>query len=259
MLLEAMHELRKAIPDADTLLALEPEELGAKILFLLRKRMARERGDQFHPANLISELIARSHPDSTIVEYPSEKVREIGIAGSEAFAWLEAQGLIVPSPVSASGYKVLSRRARKFEDKTQLLQFATAPQLPKEILHPSLPESVWNSLTRGEFADAVFDAMREVEIAVREAAGFGPGHHGVPMIRKAFHEETGPLRDSSPEKAERENLAHLFTGAIGFYKNRYSHRRVPMDDPTEAIEIIMLASHLLRIVDARRQTKIEEE
>ncbi len=39
MLLEAMHELRKAIPDADTLLALEPEELGAKILLLLRKRM----------------------------------------------------------------------------------------------------------------------------------------------------------------------------------------------------------------------------
>ncbi len=202
MLLEAMHELRKAIPDADTLLALEPEELGAKILFLLRKRMARERGDQFHPANLICELIARSHPDSTIVEYPSEKVREIGIAGSEAFAWLEAQGLIVPSPVSASGYKVLSRRARKFEDKTQLLQFATAPQLPKEILHPSLSESVWISFMRGEFADAVFHAMREVEIAVRDAAGFESGDHGVAMMRLAFNKDKGPLRDPTQEEAD---------------------------------------------------------
>ena len=33
-------ELAKAIPDVDDLLALEPEELGAKILFLLRTEVA---------------------------------------------------------------------------------------------------------------------------------------------------------------------------------------------------------------------------
>ena len=32
----AMQELLEAIPDADALLALEPEELGAKLLFVLR-------------------------------------------------------------------------------------------------------------------------------------------------------------------------------------------------------------------------------
>jgi hypothetical protein len=37
-----MHELSKVIPDVKVLLALTPEELGGKILFLLKKRSDRE-------------------------------------------------------------------------------------------------------------------------------------------------------------------------------------------------------------------------
>lgn len=94
--------------------------------------------------------------------------------------------------------------------------------------------------------------MKAVEIAVREAAGFEVGRHGVAMVRNAFHKDDGPLRDPDQQEAEREALMHLFAGAIGSHKNPHSHRAVPMDDPSEAMEIIHLASHLLRIVDARK-------
>jgi Protein of unknown function (Hypoth_ymh). len=48
--------------------------------------------------------------------------------------------------------------------------------------------------------------------------------------------------------AEQEAMAYLFVGAIGLYKNPQSHRYVPTS-PEEAAEVILFASHLLRILD----------
>ena len=68
-------------------------------------------------------------------------------------------------------------------------------------------------------------------------------------MRKAFG-EGGPLSDAAAPKPEREALSHLFAGAIGSYKNPHSHRTVTIE-PTDAVEMIVLASHLLGIVGRR--------
>ncbi len=147
----------------------------------------------------------------------------------------------------------LSRRGRKLaSDKGSFAQYRQASEFPKSMLHSSIADKVWLSLIWGDLDDAVFHAFKTVEVSVREAGKFGATDIGVELMRKAFKPATGPLSDKSHPSSEQEALMHLFAGAIGSYKNPHSHRTVTIQDPRDAQEMVMIASHLLRIVDARR-------
>jgi len=240
-----MIELPRDIHDVQVMLALEPEELGAKMLFLMRER----ENSSFNLEGIIREPwsgeIVSGRP-----QYPRHAKEKAQLAISEAFAWLLAQGLIIPH--GANGWVTLSRRARKFQNEAEFANYAVARRLPKDALHPNISGPVWMSFMRGEFETAAFQAMKAVEVAVREAAGLGANDIGVALMRKAFDAAKGPLTDMTAERGERQSLSDLFAGAIGSYKNPHSHRKVTVVDPAEAAEIVMLANHLLRIVDSRR-------
>ncbi|MGN3966940.1 TIGR02391 family protein [Burkholderia gladioli] len=242
-----MIELPTAIPDVDVLLELETEELAGKMLLLLRARAQR----MFHIGTLRSELWSQALVGRP--QYPHSRREEVDLAIAEALAWLEAQALIVPAedPNGQNGHRHLSRRARRFENEAAFIDYRTARLLPKDLLHPAIANEVWLSFMRGAYPTAVFEAMRAVEIAVRAAANYPAADHGVPMMRRAFAPNAGPLADRTRDAGEQEALATLFAGAIGSYKNPHSHRNVPIDTAREAVEIIVLASHLLGIVDAR--------
>jgi uncharacterized protein (TIGR02391 family) len=243
-----MRQLADVIPDAETLVQLEPEELGLRLFACIRQRY--KPGEIFPPSSFADEFWMQGNEI-----YPRSYKRAIVLAMKEASEWLVREGLIMSDPEQPSSWHVLTRRGKMLSTTNEVVDFQIARSLPRAALHPSIADRVWMAFVRGEYDVAVFQAMKAVEVTVREASGLGNSAIGVALMREAFHPERGTLTDTTAEPAEREALSALFAGAVGSYKNPHSHRDIAMESPAEAVEVIMLANHLLRIVESRRAAR----
>lgn len=243
-----MATLLSVVPDVDVLAALAPEELAEIVLRLAHER---QHNNLVHLQAIASDI--HGSPETT-GGYPQNRKRDAELALAEAWNWLTVQGLLIPEPGTNgnNGWMLLSRRARSILADGSFKTYARSLAFPKALLHPSIADEVWLDIVRGDLETAVFKSFRAVEVAVRQVGHFADTDIGTVLVRKAFDKTTGPLSDLQQPEAEREALAHLFAGAIGSYKNPHSHRTVSISDATEAQEMVVLASHLLRIVDSRQ-------
>lgn len=235
------------IQDPDVLIELAPEELAFSLLQVASNNL---QNGFVHRSVIIS---IEPPPGPNPRPYDRRKEPLVEIALIEALHWLEVNAFLLPAPGTngQNGHLILGRRGRELVDRDQFDIFRKAAAFPKTLIHPSISDRVWITLARGDLSDAVFIAFRAVEESVRDAGGFAATEVGVKLMRKAFNPQNGPLADQAQPLAEREALMHLFSGAIGSYKNPHSHRTVTIHDPSEAQEMVMLASHLLRIVESR--------
>lgn len=126
--------------------------------------------------------------------------------------------------------------------------------VPSLLFHPLILKKAYPAMKKEEYDMAVFKAFKTMEMKVRELSGLPNEIIGVDLMRKAFATEDGPLTDKTTPRSEREALSHLFSGSIGCYKNPHSHREVQLSF-NEAFEMLLLASHLLNVLDMRDSTK----
>lgn len=228
------------IPDAKALLSLEPEEVAGVIIEYLNKLPDDSK------SALNKQNFGLPH---TVAEYPQELQASISQVLMEGWSWLEREGLIASRPGDNGGWIFVTRRGKQINNKDELKAFRNTNLLPKFLLHPQIARKIWSSFIRGEYDTAVFQAFKEVEVAVREKTGMADNIVGVDLMRKAFSPTDGKLTNHNYNRGESQALVDLFAGAIGSYKNPHSHRNIPMNDPIEATEMLILASHLLKIVE----------
>jgi len=247
-----MPTLPQLVPDAEVLLAFAPEELGK---FVLEAAVSSAQNQLFSLMGISAHPVLYGNGIPGPPVYPEARRFAINRAVGEAWQWLEVNLLIMPAEGQNghNGYRVLTRRGEAaLADGQAYDAFVAASAFPKALLHPAIAENAWLDLARGEYDVAVFRAFRAVEEEVRDAGGYAATDIGVDLMRRAFNPDNGPLSKMEDPAAERQALQALFAGAIGSYKNPHSHRTVEIAEPLEAQEMVMIASHLLRIVDSRR-------
>jgi uncharacterized protein (TIGR02391 family) len=208
-----------------------------RIDFIFDRLSENHRPTPANPRPYVSEV---SH-----LETPAAK------AWAEAWEWVIVRGLVTADLAKNTDFWMISRRGRQVAVQADpLVHLSSSARLDMD-LHPRIASTVRSLFSQGLYDLAAFEAMKQVEIRVRELAKAGAGEIGVPLMRAAFRTAGGPLVDPNQEKGEQEATSALFAGAIGTFKNPTSHRDVEYDDPTEASEIVLLGDLLLRMLDRR--------
>ncbi len=233
-------------------MALEPEEVAPLLLQVIcfgggpTAQQALKRGN----------FLNTKSPTSPVRGYPPAAWDRTYEALAAAWVWLEREGMLLPAPGHQDpDWVYVSQRGRSLLSKENFDAYRYSQMLPRKALHPVIAASTFALFMRGHYDTVVFEAFRAVEVAVRTAADLPQDQLGVALMRKAFAKVTGPLTDTSLLEAEQEAMSNLFAGAIGLFKNPTSHRLAAIDKPQDAVDLVMLANYLLRLVDERAAAK----
>ena len=238
--------VRENFPSFEDIENSRPDALGAEIVLDLQKTP----NEFFSPTNFPNDLARSGYQrEGPTTEFVSS-VRE-------AIEWARRELLLVQHANSTppSDGLMLSRRGLSFtRDHIERLRLERI--LPDVLLHDRIRRVCIDVFNTGHHQAAVFEAFRILEVAIREAAGYGPNEHGETMINDAFNEKTGgPLVDATAPKSEQRAMRFLMVGSNGLFRNPRGPRDVELDDPKEAAELLIVVSHLLRMVETRGAAK----
>jgi uncharacterized protein (TIGR02391 family) len=241
--------LRNFIPQSVDVNTLPPEELSAAVLRDLNVSAERDRTLDPPIFQLHTYCLTESNA------YHQRGQPACSHAISAAWGHLVSTGMLAFAPEQGNhGWYFLTPRARAIKSDLDYQHFRHVSLYPQTTIHAVIKEETYAEFLRGDYETAVFKAFKAVEVAVRPLTSAPPHVVGRDLMVKAFHAETGSLRDAMEPTAERESLMELFRGAVGRFKNPTSHREVNFGEPAEVIEILQLASLLMRIVDRRIAT-----
>lgn len=164
----------------------------------------------------------------------------------------------------------LSRSIRRFREVTTIEEYlekrnaypktTSMPSVPETpiintsvtaecTLHPDIREQCWSLYEQGYYDNAILNATKAIEVAVRKKSGLPDHLAGTAIMGQAFGSDNPKLLYSAV-KSEQEGMMSLLRGIIGVYKNPQSHRFVGIEDKSECLGIMIICSSLLYTIDS---------
>jgi len=116
------------LPEAEALLRLEPEELAGIVLQCLKSEGER--------SGLLNRYTFTLH--SNLTGYPQDQLEHVARALTEAWIWLEREGMIAPQPGADGGWVFITRRGMLVASPQNLAAYRRAKLLPAKIMRRQL-------------------------------------------------------------------------------------------------------------------------
>ncbi len=144
--------------------------------------------------------------------------------------------------------------ARKETDQPVIPVMAPVTTNPDTVstndlqLHPDILARCWDLYLTQRYDEAILNATKAVEVAVRTKAKLPQSNVGVDVINTAFSVKKRLLLYSEVE-AEQEGMMSLLRGIIQVFKNPQSHRFVGVQSKAECLGVLLMCSNLLYVVD----------
>jgi uncharacterized protein (TIGR02391 family) len=245
-----MAQLKDFLPPPETILDLEAEEVAVFLLEYLCNEQ-QPAGRPLNRTGFNGIVLYNLVSGNQIAQYaPQHDSDEVGKAITEAWSWLETEGMLAPHPGHSTGHVAyVTKKGFKHRRRIDLEIYLKAKLLPKQSLDKSILDNVYPLFLRGQYDTAVFQAFKEVEVRVRNKTELSNDSIGVKLMAAAFRAGSGILTNLDVPEAEQQALCQIFTGSIGIFKNPSSHREIDYNNPNEAAEIILFANYLIRLVD----------
>jgi hypothetical protein len=132
-----MSKTSELTPDAETLIAMSPEDVGVVILRHLLSTPRYGSAERFKRGNF---LVASATPER---EYSPQFLDKIYEALAGGWAWLEPEGVLLPDPDNQDrDWVIVSSRGRQMLDPEKLRAFKYASKFPAAKLPPAI--SPWD-------------------------------------------------------------------------------------------------------------------
>lgn len=122
-----------------------------------------------------------------------------------------------------------------------------------ELLHRRIADNCGRLYRDGYFPQAAFEAMKQVELALREKTVAPKNLFGRRLIKRAFKEGRGIKLTVSLGTEYQEHALNLFEGAFGYYRNYAAHDGEKIDKQICA-RILVVGSELLDLLTVSEKT-----
>jgi len=214
-----MRELLAKLPNGDQVLALTPHQLDAVLISCVAERERASKQDPIATRFLSRGELENIYPVS--MSFPAVRQQQVDSLLMASCQRLLSDGFIMPAPGQPAGVITATPKGMEVAGTVSFDEIKARQTLPRELLHPDLQGSVYDTFANGHYDTAVRDAFVLIEDAVRNAAGLPAALLGVKLMREAFNPNSGKLTNMALPIAERERMADLFAGAIGTFKTHY--------------------------------------